>query len=75
MGTYEIIKDLQENDRLNLFLRKGIIPLSIIDYKNIYEFYVSELCRNKKMQSIENTCEKFKCKKDKVYFSIKKMES
>ena len=82
MSTYELIQKLSKLDLLNYSLRKGVISLTIIDHKNIYEYYLdqkNQLKRNGerkyKMQALVNTCEKFECEKDKVYYAIKKMES
>ena len=82
MVTYQLIQDLVKENKLNLFLRKGLISLSVIDYKNIYEYYnvqIKDLRSEKngrvKTQAIENTCIKFECDENKVYRAIKRMES
>lgn len=81
MVAYQLIQELNETGKLNLFIRKGLIPLSVLDYKNIYEYYNEQVIRLKnkgvkkyKMQALENTCIKFDCQNDKVYYAIKKME-
>lgn len=82
MVAYQLIQELAKDNRLNLFIRKGLISLSILDYKNIYEYYnqQKEDLKNKgirkyKMQALENTCIQFECEKDKIYYAIKKMEN
>lgn len=76
MVAIEFLNKLKKEDTLNYALRTGIISLTWIDHKNIYEYYMKELDEeDSKMQALENTCDKFSCKKDKVYNAIKRMES
>lgn len=74
VNTYELIKTV-ENDSLFLnLLRKGLIPLSVLDRKCYYERYKLERETNNKMQSITNTAEEYKVSERTIYNAIKFME-
>ena len=73
-----VIDVLEENKDSKLFLtllRVGVIPISILDRKVYYEFYLEQLKVNGKMQSIQNTCEEFNISQKTVYNAINLMES
>lgn len=43
MSAYENLQKLEELPYFNLLLTNGIIPMTWIDYKVIYEFYLDQL--------------------------------
>lgn len=43
MSNYDLINKLEELPYFNTLLKQGIIPMNWVDYKVIYEFYLSEL--------------------------------
>ena len=63
---------------LNYAIRTGVISWNMVDYHNIYKYYLNEKKRLEKerdyrMQAIQNTCEKYGCGKSKVYKAISQM--
>ena len=60
LTVYDIL-NVFENDLnfLNL-LRKGVIPLSVLDKKVYYEYYLNQRITTNKAQSITNTSEEYK---------------
>lgn len=83
MVAYELIQKLEQLDYFDQLLKGGIIPMHLIDYKMIYEFYVNELntlkkirwVKNTKRQAIENTAGEYNISERTVYEIIKKMKS
>ena len=73
----ELIKFLEENESNPVFLtllKKGVIPISILDRKVYYLFYKEQRILYSKMQSVENCCHEFEISIGTVYNSIKLME-
>jgi len=80
-----LIDLIQKNEDSVLFLtllRKGVIPISLMDRKVYYLFYISqcEILKKKtdkyKMEAIQNTMEEFNIKSEKtIYNAISLMES
>ena len=86
--TYELIKRLESLDYFPQILTSGIIPMNWIDYKVIYEFYISEIAklnkggkvtgqelRTAKRTAKTYTADEFKIAESSVYRLIQKMES
>ena len=69
-STYDVIKRIEDNLDFTIFLKKGLIPISILTKKVVYEFYMSERKTNSKMQSISNTSEEYKISEKTVYNAI-----
>ena len=74
MTIYEIL-NVFENDLnfLNL-LRKGVIPLSVLDKKVYYEYYINERKTTNKSQSITNTSEEYKVSERTIIRAINFMD-
>lgn len=76
MVTYELISRLQDLPYYNELLKQGIIPITLIDYKVIYEFYCKEKNSGiKGGQLITNVGEEFNIGDRLVYNIVKKMET
>jgi len=74
----ELIEFLNNNETNPIFLtllKKGVIPISILDRKVYYLFYMEQLEKHSKMQSVENTCHEFGISIGTVYNAIKLMKS
>tara|TARA_Y100000815_G_C13153944_1_gene429063 strand:- start:36 stop:290 length:255 start_codon:yes stop_codon:yes gene_type:complete len=83
MSNYELITKLEKLDYFNSLLKGGIIPVTLIDYKVIYEWYLNELKRLSpsgkqsttiKRQAKCNTAEEFSVSEVQVYKIIQKMK-
>jgi len=56
--NYEFIK--KENETIRKFIKKGLIPIHIMTWKTMYEYYVSERKEGKgKMLSYQNTAKNY----------------
>jgi hypothetical protein len=83
MVTYELIKKLETLPFFNDLLTSGIIPMNMIDYKVIFEFYNQELCqlskskynKNVKSQAQFNTATEYNISEKTVRNVVKKMKS
>lgn len=78
-----VIDVLKENENSTLFLtllRAGVIPLSVLDRKCYYEYYLQQcaelkkLTKSYKMLAVQNTCDEFSISEKTVYNAIKLME-
>lgn len=75
LTTYDLIERV-ESDPLYLHLfKKGVISLSLLNYKVYYERYQSELKRHKKCQAITNTAIEFCVDERTIRRAIKMMTS
>jgi hypothetical protein len=84
VANYELILQLEKLDYFNKLVKKGILPLSWKNYKEIYEFYLVEKNKLKLnkwtkkktfRQAKSNTSEKFNISERSVYLIIQKMEN
>lgn len=81
-STYEIFKKLETLPFFNRLLTDGIIPVHLLDYKVIYEFYINELetlkrerwTKNRKGQAIQSTMDEYSISKSTVYEIVKMMK-
>ena len=73
-STYELITKIENDSTFLNLLRKGLIPLSVLDRKCYYERYTLELKTNTKMQSISNAAEEYNVSERTIYNAIKFME-
>lgn len=73
MVNYEFIKSLDYSLFLEM-VRRGIIPVTIMDYLTVYEFYLSELKSNSKMTAITSSAEKYNCTEQTIYNIIRYMK-
>ncbi len=60
MTTYEILISFENNLSFLNLLKKGVIPLSVLDKKVYYEYYLNERKTTNKAQSITNASEEYK---------------
>lgn len=74
MNNYIFIKSINEKLYLEL-IKRGIIPIHIMDYVLIYETYLKELEKNKATVSVTYISEKFNCSESKIWNIIKFMNS
>lgn len=74
MNNYIFIKSINEKLYLEL-IKRGIIPIHIMDYVLIYETYLKELEHNKPTVSVTYISEKFNCSESKIWNIIKFMTS
>lgn len=72
MVNYEFIKSLDQKMYLEM-VRRGIIPITIMTYLTIYEFYLNELKTNTKAESITYAADKYNCTEQTIYNVIKFM--
>ena len=74
MNNYIFIKSINEKLYLEL-IKRGIIPIHIMDYVLIYETYLKELETNKPTISVTYISEKFNCSESKIWNIIKFMNT
>ena len=74
MNNYIFIKSINEKLYLEL-IKRGIIPIHIMDYVLIYETYLKELENNKPTVSVTYISEKFNCSESKIWNIIKFMNN
>jgi hypothetical protein len=75
VNTYELIIALDEVGALNLLVVKGIIPITYLDFKDIYKCYKGHRKQCGKMQSYENAAEEMAVTPKTVMRVVKRMES
>ena len=73
--TYNLIKKIENDSLFIILLKKGLIPLSILDRKCYYERYILERNTNGKLQSITNTADEYNVSERTIYNAIKLMEN
>lgn len=66
MENYNFIKSIPQEQFLQM-VRRGIIPVHIMDWITMYEYYLHELKSNEKRVSIQSTSEYFNCSEKTVY--------
>ena len=68
---------LNTSQHVDVFLKKGVIPLQVITSYEMYSYYQERYKGNRRLKTgaIEETCKKFKCSKHSVYRVIKLMEN
>lgn len=73
-STYKLLLRLEKLPYFNDLLLSGIVPVNVLDYKVIYEYYLVE-CENeeKKTQALTNTAIEFGVSDRTVYDIIRKM--
>ena len=81
MALIEILKENEDNQLFLSLMRVGVIPLSIMDRKVYYEYYMAQcedlkkLTKSYKMLAVQNTMDEYHISQTTVYNSIKLMES
>ena len=73
--TYQVIKRIENNMDFTTLLQKGLIPLTVLDKKVYYEYYMKQMkITSEKWQSISNTSEEFCVSEMTIRRAIKFME-
>lgn len=72
MVNYEFIKSLDQKMYLEM-VKRGIIPITIMTYLTIYEYYLSELNTNTKAEAITFAADKYNCTEQTIYNVIRYM--
>tara|TARA_R110002167_G_scaffold81296_2_gene222674 strand:+ start:10827 stop:11057 length:231 start_codon:yes stop_codon:yes gene_type:complete len=75
VNTFEILNSLDDAEILPMLVRKGIVPITFLDYRNIYEKYLEYRKKNGKMQSYESTATDCNVSEVTVRIVVKRMES
>lgn len=75
VATHELLTALDDVGALNLLVVKGIIPITYLDFKDIYACYKRHRQDCGKMQSYENTAEDMSVTPKTVMRVVKRMES
>jgi len=70
-NRYQTIKAL---DNFKVLIALGIVPINIMDWIVIYEYYLSEREINKKMQSYSNTADNYRLSERQVMNVVSWME-
>lgn len=65
MVNYDFLKNINNNLFLEL-VRRGIIPVNIMDYLTVYETYLNEVKINKKSIAITYCAEKYNCSENTI---------
>ena len=74
VSTYEIIKDIEEKDFFLTLVKRGVVPLSILDKKVYYERYLLELETKSQAQAILSASDEFRVSDNTIRRAIKFME-
>lgn len=75
-NTYDLIQKLEDLPYFNELLKSGLVPINWVDYKLIYEYYRTELKKEKfRKQALTNTADEFNVSERTVYLIIKKMKN
>ena len=75
MVTYDYIKLIENDTNFLVLLRKGVIPLIVLDYKCYYESYLNELKKVSKTQAITNVAEDYNKSERTIRRAIKFMSN
>jgi ATP sulfurylase len=79
---YKLLLEMQQQNlpsgksRLKELVSTGIVPIKVLTYFEIYQFYLEELEKNRRekncvMQSVSNTAEEFRILERTVFRAIK----
>jgi len=66
MVNYDFLKSIDNNLFLEL-VRRGVIPVHIMDYLTVYEAYLNELKSNKKSVAITYCADKYNCSERTIH--------
>jgi len=75
MVVYKLLKEVENDNQFLWMLKKGIIPLSVLDKKCYYERYLQELTKVDKKQAIANASEDFNVSERTIIRAISFMEN
>jgi hypothetical protein len=74
MVNYEFLKGLDQ-DMFYSMVRRGIIPVHIMDWITVYEYFLNELKTNPKTVSIVATADHYNCTDKTIYNIIRFMKN
>ena len=74
MVNYEFLKCLDQ-DMFYSMVRRGIIPVHIMDWITVYEYFLNELKTNSKTVSIVATADHYNCTDKTIYNIIRFMKN
>ena len=66
MVNYDFLKNIDYKLFLE-FVRRGIIPVNIMDYLTVYETYLNEVKTNKKSIAITYCADKYNCSERTIH--------
>jgi len=75
MKLFDLLTTIENDKTYWLLIKKGVIPISILDRKIYYEYYTDKIRTNKKRKAIELTAIEFDVTLMTVYNAIKFMEN
>lgn len=75
VNTYELIQNIENDDRYLFLFKKGLVSLKVMDYKLYYERYKRERLSESKTQAISNTAEEYNVSERTIRNAIERMES
>ncbi len=74
LTIYDILNIFENDLNFLLLLKKGVIPLSVLDKKVYYEYYLNQRKTTNKAQSITNTSEEYKVSERTIIRAIDFMD-
>jgi hypothetical protein len=75
VSTYEILNYLKDSGCLNILVKKGIVPITFLDYQHIYNFYLKHRENYNKMQAYAVTADDCNVSDSSVRVIVRKMEA
>ena len=75
VSTYDILNLAERFGVLNIFIQKGIVPITYLDYKVIYQNFLNHRKSKSKMQSYEDSANECSVSVKTVRIIVKRMES
>lgn len=66
MVNYDFLKNIDNRLFLEL-VRRGVIPVHIMDYMVVYETYLQQLTENKKSVAITYCAERYNCSERTIH--------
>ena len=73
-NTYDLVKRIENSEDFLTLLKKGVLPLSLLDQKVYYEYYLNDLkTTGSKVQSVMNTAEEYRKSESTINRAIRFM--
>ena len=73
-NTYDLVKRIENSEDFLTLLKKGVLPLSLLDQKVYYEYYLNDLKKTgSKVQSVMNTAEEYRKSESTINRAIRFM--
>ena len=75
-NNYNLIKRIENSQEFLLLIKKGLLPLSILDKKVYYEYFINDFKNtNSSSQSVTNTSEEFDKSERTIFRAIQFMKA